>query len=337
MQKITIIGAGLSGLYAALLLQEHFHVTVLEARDRLGGRIHTIDGFDMGPSWIWSHQKEILQLIQKLNLTLFSQYTAGEALYHTYKGVERFKPPPSAPSARLDGGLMMLIEAIAKQLKPNTIAYKQAVSTIEYQNPHIITKTNEQCYESDYVIVTLPPRLAEKSIIYQPPLPLETQEKMRHIPTWMGHMAKCVITYEHAFWKDAGLSGFVFSHQGPLSEIHDASLKNRPALFGFTRADESKEHLHHAIKEQLITLFGPKAVHIKAIHFVDWRREAFSSTSSDAHALTNHPNYGHNITHFDDKLYFIGTESAFNEGGYLEGAIISAKKIADLFTSKVRL
>jgi monoamine oxidase len=42
--SVVVIGAGLSGLCAALLLEERgVSVAVLEARDRLGGRIHTLD------------------------------------------------------------------------------------------------------------------------------------------------------------------------------------------------------------------------------------------------------------------------------------------------------
>lgn len=56
-QKVLIIGAGIAGLAAAKQLQQYgFQVTVLEGRDRLGGRIHTDRslGFpvDLGASWI---------------------------------------------------------------------------------------------------------------------------------------------------------------------------------------------------------------------------------------------------------------------------------------------
>ena len=50
-KRIGIIGAGISGLHAAMLLHENpqFDIEILEAGDRIGGRIHSMDNaFGMG-------------------------------------------------------------------------------------------------------------------------------------------------------------------------------------------------------------------------------------------------------------------------------------------------
>ncbi len=56
-RRVIVVGAGVAGLNAAQRLRQHgFDVTVLEARDRIGGRIHTADlggrPVDLGAQWI---------------------------------------------------------------------------------------------------------------------------------------------------------------------------------------------------------------------------------------------------------------------------------------------
>lgn len=58
MPHIGIVGAGVSGLRCAeILIQKGFKVTILEGRDRLGGRMcqHRLPTghlIDLGPNWI---------------------------------------------------------------------------------------------------------------------------------------------------------------------------------------------------------------------------------------------------------------------------------------------
>lgn len=78
-----IIGGGLSGLYAAYLLsQKNIPFLVLEARERIGGRILTTEhsGYfpDMGPSWYWPEiNPKLIHLIQALGLKGYRQFEEG--------------------------------------------------------------------------------------------------------------------------------------------------------------------------------------------------------------------------------------------------------------------
>ena len=327
-QDLIIIGAGLSGLYAATLLHDRFNITILEARDRLGGRILTKDGHDLGPSWIWPHQNNILKLIYQYNLELFTQYTEGDALYDTPGSVQRFQSPPSAPSVRVVGGLQTLIDALASSLSSDMIHLHEEVTKISCSTQKIHIETLHAQYEADYVVSTLAPRLACENIDYEPPLDEAVYSKMLQTPTWMGHTAKCVVEFKEAFWKDEGLSGFVFSHIGPLGEIHDASTNNKAALFGFLHPKASTHNIETQVKEQMERLFSDKSELITKVYCTDWKEERFSSTTHDHKGLSSHPNYGLELSHCGKRLFFIGTETAYDNGGYLEGAVNSALNLA---------
>src|SRR5687768_7260479 len=70
-QHIIIIGAGASGLMAASSLSKaNYAVTVIEARNRIGGRIHTITApfssyVEMGAEFIHGDQPVTMSLVKE--------------------------------------------------------------------------------------------------------------------------------------------------------------------------------------------------------------------------------------------------------------------------------
>nr|WP_271208979.1 NAD(P)/FAD-dependent oxidoreductase [Rhodococcus wratislaviensis]GLK33409.1 putative putrescine oxidase [Rhodococcus wratislaviensis] len=93
---VVVIGAGASGLTAAnTLMAEGLSVTVLEARDRVGGRLWTdiIDGatLELGGQWVSPDQTALLAMIDELGLDTYSRYREGESIYVAESGtVSRF-------------------------------------------------------------------------------------------------------------------------------------------------------------------------------------------------------------------------------------------------------
>lgn len=74
---MVVIGAGMAGLGAArTLLERGFEVLVIEARDRIGGRVHTVGKFgtwiDLGASWIHdSRGNPLTEIAKKAGLETF--------------------------------------------------------------------------------------------------------------------------------------------------------------------------------------------------------------------------------------------------------------------------
>jgi monoamine oxidase len=80
-QSVVVIGAGLAGLAAARTLADRgIRVTVLEGRDRIGGRCWTRDGLDFGAHWIHGTEgNPLTNMARKLSLPIM--FVGGDSSY----------------------------------------------------------------------------------------------------------------------------------------------------------------------------------------------------------------------------------------------------------------
>ncbi|WP_217525136.1 flavin monoamine oxidase family protein [Vibrio metschnikovii] len=354
-KQIAIIGGGLSGLYAATLLEAQgiTNYVLLEARERLGGRIEDfslksgpkVEQFDLGPTWFWPEfQPQLNALIEKLGLQKFPQYDQGKtrierAPNEKIVSIQGFTS--SLQSMRLKGGMGTLIRALHSRLNNTNILLGNKVHSITKYDHNIeiryqdVNQANTiQSIAADHVFLALSPRLAVESINFIPNLPTEVFEQWQKTATWMAPHAKYIAVYDHPFWRKEGLSGDARSAYGPMVEIHDATTsEGRVALFGFigippnTRQAVGDEQMKVLCRAQMKRLFGDQAAKPYADIIKDWAKDPLTSTDLDLHALNDHhhtPEIGVKSGPWQHHLTGIASEWSVQFPGYIAGAIEAA-------------
>lgn len=353
---IAIVGGGASGLYAAWLLARHgFHdYVLLEARDRLGGRIlspdhlpdtagaHASQRFDLGPSWFWpAYQPQLDRLVNALGLRRFPQFEDGDMLVETDAESPVLRRPGFAnvpPAMRLTGGMASLVDALAAGVDPGRLHTGHAVRALRLEGDRVLLDVNAAGATAEWhveqVLLALPPRIAAETLVITPALPEMLSAQWRATDTWMAPHAKYVAVYDRPFWRDDGLSGEARSMAGPLGEIHDASIPGgMAALFGFLhlpaveRGALSEAALQARCRRQLGHLFGPQAAAPAAEFLQDWAREPRTSTLADLHAGQHHgrpPAAAPAAGPWNGRITGICSEWSVNYPGYLAGAIEAA-------------
>ena len=341
--QVTVVGGGIAGLNAARRLsQAGVSVQLLEARDRVGGRVLTMDGkgvstdgYDLGPSWFWPRvQPAIRDLVAELGLASFAQNSEGAVVFErmSREPAQRYVSVGQASgSMRFAGGAATLSRALAEDLPAGTVELNARVSGLRLleDGVRIDYRDVARSITSQYVVVAMPPRLLAATIALSPEPARETSELWRSTPTWMAAQAKFFALYDNPFWLQDGLSGTAQSMVGPLPEIHDATTASGgAALFGFLGVGPAERRsigdraLTDACLAQLERIFGPQARTPTSTLIKDWAADPLTATGDDL-VSGGHPAPAAAWVHgpWAGRLLLAGSEVSPSEAGYLAGAV----------------
>lgn len=354
-RRVGIVGGGLSGVYAAWLLEKAGQgYVLLESRERFGGRLLTVRAesgnddlesaaFDLGATWYWPDmQPQLAALVDELGLHAFAQHSTGELVFESGPGqTRRFPGFDSSPaSMRLAGGMASLVQALRSRLEPDRLFAGHRVTALEARGHGVViaaqdTKGRSASFDVGHVLLAVPPRLAQATIRFETPLPGEVSSDWAAAATWMAPHAKYLAVYPEPFWRRRGLSGSARSHTGPMVEVHDASgQRGLGALFGFvgvpavSRAGIPEASMRQLCRAQFGRLFGAEAAQPLQDWLQDWSREPCTATPADLHADGQH---GHGAAQVLDgvwagRLTGVASEWSKEFPGYVAGAVDAARR-----------
>ncbi|MEI3848394.1 MULTISPECIES: NAD(P)/FAD-dependent oxidoreductase [unclassified Microbacterium] len=127
-RDVVIVGAGAAGLTAANELKKAgLSVVVLEARDRVGGRLWTdvVDGamLEIGGQWVSPDQDALKETLAELGLETYSRYREGDSVYIGRDGeLKRFTGEifPVAPETEKEiVRLIELLDGMVAEIDPD--------------------------------------------------------------------------------------------------------------------------------------------------------------------------------------------------------------------------
>lgn len=332
-KKLLIVGSGLSGLFVAYKLLKanvDADISIYEASNKIGGRIQTLEGLDLGATWHW-REMEMVNLLKDLQL-------------------ERVRDD-AVNGFRVLGGMQQLIDGIYRIVQKRGVVVHLNSPVLSFtentDNDATIQLENGDQIKANFVFFAMPPRQALR-IIFNPPLDKQLALKMSQTPTWMAQQGKFGLIFTKAssladqkvpkLLKDQN-SPLKMGVQGPVFNLSHPSNPNRVVLFsfksvmpfegGFSALTTSEYHR----KE-----FEANVAHLTedlkdwTCRFVeqDWSLEKHICTDADKNEKdpNRHPAYHLLNWKPNDGKYktcaWAGSECASRHAGYAEGALVSA-------------
>ena len=353
-KKIIVIGAGMSGLVAAYELVRVGHdVTILEARDRIGGRVLTIRSpfsnnhfAEGGAARIKPSHNLTLGYANHFNLNLDPFYaTSGDYVNMSNGNREIISNNTYLNTSygsilrneylKIRGGSDLLPHSFYNSSALNNKIYLGVpVTSIHQQNNNVTVQTsNGNQFIADRVLCTVPITVLNK-IQFTPPLSPEKQTAMnggyRYAPSTRVYMQ-----FQNRFWESETLNGW------GNSDIPEEIWQPTWDLAGstgiimsylrWTAAQEmdalSEEERINYILSRWENIFPGAASSLQSGMSQSWAEEEWSKgawaspTGSQDAALANH------IGLAEDRIHFAG-EHASDDHGWMQGALFSGLRAA---------
>ena len=217
--NVIIVGAGASGLAAAKKLEEEgISYQILEATDKLGGRIQKNENFadfpiDLGAEWIHEDKSILNYLINQpenepnIETILYQPMNVQQVVGNTISQIpnqdmiDYYADYITEYKFKNTTWYDFINENFAQQVKQNII-YNSKVTTIDYSQDQVVLTTEDGIiYEADKVILTVSVGvLKSNAITFNPSLPAEKITALEDVEFFPGF--KLFMKFSDQFYPD---------------------------------------------------------------------------------------------------------------------------------------
>ena len=352
-KKVIIIGAGISGLVAGYELTIAGHnVTILESRDRIGGRVLTIRSpfsnnhyVEGGAARIKPSHNLTIAYANHFNLPLDPFYATNGNYVDFSNGSRTIIDNTTYLNAsygstmrknylKIRGGSDQLTNAFANSSElSNKIYLNHAVTSITQNSDNVIVNAGGNQFQADRVLCTVPLTVLDK-INFSPALSSEKQTAMnggfRYAPA-----TRIYIQFNNRFWENESLNGW--GNTDLPEEIWQPSWDmtgNTGVLMSYLRwsAAEDMDTLNedernNAVLNRWENIFEGSINNFdkgvsKSWVLDEWSKGAWASPTTSQNETLNE-----SIAQTEGRIHFAG-EHASNDRGWMQGALFSGLRAA---------
>ena len=217
-------------------------------------------------------------------------------------------------------------------------------------------------------VLAAPPKVIAKTITFHPPLANNKMDCMLGTQTWMSDYGKVSVSFPENWWRDLNMSAISIDQMGAVSTWWEACSGENgdgtlPTLAGFVTRDGATllqqmgtgDALHDYVLQSLQDLYGVDVTAMGmpnhtadvatkgsvgidglivskggiVVTYKSWLKDPFTNIQDgEKNDISVTTNYGDVcLQERVGPLFFAGTESAHGSG-HMEGAVISAKRVA---------